>query len=66
MLYFYVYQDERQQWRWRFTSSNGEIIAIGSESYHNFGDCEHAIDLLKKNASNAVILGDVTYKKNRP
>lgn len=66
MLYFYVYQDERQEWRWRFTGSNSKIIATSSESYHNLVDCEHAIDLLKQNAANAAILGDVIYKKNRP
>jgi uncharacterized protein YegP (UPF0339 family) len=64
--YFYIYIDADEQWRWRYTASNSKIIAVSSESYHNLGDCEHAIDLIKQDGAGALILGDVMYKKNRP
>jgi len=64
--YFYVYQDADEQWRWRYTAANTKIIAVSSEAYHNLGDCEHAIELIKQGTAGAVILGDVTYKKSRP
>ena len=29
------YQDAREEWRWRRTASNGEIIGASSEGYKN-------------------------------
>lgn len=36
----------KQQWRWRATSTNGNIIAVSSESYTNHAACEHAVTLI--------------------
>jgi len=42
-------------YRWRLISDNGRIIADSAEGYHNFGDCEHGIMLVKNQAPNAII-----------
>ena len=34
-----LYLDADQQWRWRRTAANGEIIADGGEGYFNRDDC---------------------------
>lgn len=39
-----------RRWSWRLRAANNEIIAQG-ESYHNRGDCLHAIDLVKGTGS---------------
>jgi uncharacterized protein len=35
-----VYKDKRGEFRWRRTSSNGEIVGASSESYKAKKDCE--------------------------
>ena len=47
---YQMYKDKRGEWRWRFRSSNGRIIATASESYKNKADCQNSIDLLKKSS----------------
>lgn len=44
---FYVYKDVQGLWRWYLKASNGEKIAVSSESYYNKSDCLHGIDLVK-------------------
>lgn len=46
-----TYKDNAGEWRWRFKSSNGNIIAVSGEGYKNKADCEAAIDLVKGSAS---------------
>lgn len=53
---FVVYQDDDQEWRWRFRASNNDIIADSGEGYVNKQDCLHGIDLVKKEAPNAKIV----------
>ncbi|MCP5061094.1 MAG: DUF1508 domain-containing protein [Ignavibacteriae bacterium] len=48
-MYFEIYQDSSNQWRWRLKASNHEIIAQG-ESYYNKNDCLHSIELVKSTA----------------
>lgn len=43
---YYIYKDNADEWRWRLNASNGRIIAVSSESYHNKQDCLHAIGLV--------------------
>ena len=53
---FYVYRDAKKQWRWRFRASNGEIIAVSSESYVRREDCEHGIELIKREGPKAPVI----------
>lgn len=43
---FQLYQDKKDEWRWRLRATNGRIIASG-EGYHNKMDAVAAIDLVK-------------------
>lgn len=44
---YYVYKDRANQWRWRFVSTNGRIIADSAEGYVNKTDCLHGISIMK-------------------
>lgn len=44
-MYFQVYKDAANYWRWRLKSANHEIVAQG-ESYYNKQDCLHAVGLV--------------------
>lgn len=33
------YQDSRNDWRWRRTASNGQIVGASSQGYSNKPDC---------------------------
>jgi uncharacterized protein YegP (UPF0339 family) len=46
-MYYEKYLDRLYQWRWRLYAANNRIIAESGESYHNEGDCDHAIHLVK-------------------
>jgi hypothetical protein len=54
--HFKVYRDSKLEYRWRFTASNGRIIAVSSESYKNKSDCEHGIALVRRDAPSAPVL----------
>jgi uncharacterized protein YegP (UPF0339 family) len=50
------YQDASRQWRWRLDATNGQVIAVSSESYWNRSDCEAAANLaVSTNASTPVV-----------
>jgi uncharacterized protein YegP (UPF0339 family) len=55
MAKFQVYKDSQGEFRWRLRADNNEIIATSSEGYVNKSDCEHGIELLKKQAKEAEI-----------
>jgi uncharacterized protein YegP (UPF0339 family) len=59
--YFYVYRDRRREWRWRFRARNQKIIADSGEGYKNRADCEHAIELIKRQAPTAMVV----YERSR-
>ena len=61
--YFYIQKDVSNQWRWRFAATNGKTIAVSSESYHNLRDCEHSVELIKKEAPTSPVIGDSDYDK---
>jgi len=35
-----IYKDADEQWRWRRTAPNGNIIGSSSQGYSNKADCE--------------------------
>ncbi|MBO6717041.1 MAG: DUF1508 domain-containing protein [Rhizobiaceae bacterium] len=47
---FELYRDRNSEWRWRYRAGNYETIASG-ESYKNYGDAVHAINLLRRSAN---------------
>ncbi|WP_082443345.1 MULTISPECIES: YegP family protein [unclassified Sphingomonas] len=46
-MYYYLYRDNANLWRWTFVSSNGRTIAVSSESYYNKSDAQNGINLVK-------------------
>jgi uncharacterized protein YegP (UPF0339 family) len=55
MAKFELYRDKAGEYRWRFVSGNGRIIATSSEGYQKKTDCEHGIDLVKREAPPALV-----------
>jgi uncharacterized protein len=55
MARFELYRDNAGEYRWRFVSSNGRIIATSSEGYQKRGDCQDGIDLIKREGPPAPI-----------
>ncbi len=53
MAKFELYKDDSGDYRWRFISSNGRIIADSGQGYKNKADCRSGIDLIKGEASAA-------------
>lgn len=52
---FELYKDIGGEYRWRLKASNGKTIADSGEGYRNKSDCEHGINLVKRNALSAPI-----------
>lgn len=53
-MYYKVYRDTANQWRWRLYAANNKIIADSGESYYNKQDCLSGIALVKS-SSNAPV-----------
>jgi uncharacterized protein YegP (UPF0339 family) len=46
-VFFYIYRDSQNQWRWTLYAANSKKIADSGEGYWNKADCQHGIDLVK-------------------
>jgi len=44
---FALYQDGRNEWRWRLVARNGEIVAIGGEAYASKYNAIRAIETFR-------------------
>jgi uncharacterized protein YegP (UPF0339 family) len=53
---FFIYKDNKGEWRWRFRAENNKIIAVSSESYKNKSDCRHGLDIIKEEGPEASVL----------
>jgi len=51
---YWMYKDNKNEWRWRYNASNGLIISVSSESYINKADCERGIEIMKDSAKSPV------------
>ena len=51
---YWIYRDNRSEWRWTYEASNGKTIAVSSESYVRKVDCERAIEIMQASSSSAV------------
>jgi uncharacterized protein len=50
-MYFSLYRDRANQWRWTLFASNHLKIADSAEGYWNKADAQHGIDLVKSTNS---------------
>jgi uncharacterized protein YegP (UPF0339 family) len=55
MAKFVIYKDAKDEFRWRFKADNGEIIATSSEGYKAKADCQHGIDIVKRQGPSAAV-----------
>jgi uncharacterized protein len=46
-MYFYLYKDRANQWRWTLYAANNKKIADSAEAYHNKQDAQHGISLVQ-------------------
>ncbi len=50
-MFYYIYKDTANQWRWTLFAANNRKIANSGEGYFNKADCLSAIALVKGSAS---------------
>jgi uncharacterized protein YegP (UPF0339 family) len=53
-MFYVVFKDMTNQWRWHLQAANNRIIASSGEGYWNKIDCLHAIDLVKGSTNTPV------------
>lgn len=53
---YWIYRDNQNQWRWTYEASNGETIAVSSESYVRKSACQRSIEIMKQSGSSPVWL----------
>jgi len=46
-MFFYLYKDRANQWRWTLYAANNRKVADSAEAYHNRVDAIHGINLVK-------------------
>lgn len=51
---YWMYKDNRGEWRWTYEASNGKTIAVSSESYVRRADCERSIEIMKSSSNSLV------------
>jgi len=54
-MYFEMYRDARNEWRWRLKAGNHEVIAVSSEGYTSKQSCSHSIDLVKSTTASTPV-----------
>jgi uncharacterized protein YegP (UPF0339 family) len=50
-MYFVIYKDTANYWRWTLYAANHRKIADSAESYYNKADCLAGIELVKRSGS---------------
>ena len=51
---YWMYKDNRGEWRWTYHASNRLAIAVSSEGYVRRADCERSIEIMKGSFSSPV------------
>jgi uncharacterized protein YegP (UPF0339 family) len=49
-MHFFVYKDQRFEWRWRLVAGNNRIIADSGEGYINRQDCVRILNMFAGDA----------------
>jgi uncharacterized protein YegP (UPF0339 family) len=58
---YYVYRDNRGEYRWTYEASNGKTIAVSSEGYVAKSDCVNGINLMNASYANPVFDSTSAY-----
>jgi uncharacterized protein YegP (UPF0339 family) len=51
MLKFEVYQDAKEQYRWRLKAANGKVLATPGQGYKAKRDCLNGVERIKNDAT---------------
>jgi len=51
---YWLYKDNRGEYRWTYEASNGLTIAVSSEGYKKRSDCERGIEIMKASHNSPV------------
>lgn len=51
---YWMYKDNRGEWRWTYEASNGKTISVSSEGYVRRADCERSIEIMKASGSSPI------------
>lgn len=51
---YWMYKDNRGEWRWSYDASNGRTISVSSEGYVNRADCARSIEIMKGSGTSPV------------
>ncbi|MFD0965453.1 YegP family protein [Seminibacterium arietis] len=54
-MYFEIYKDARNEFRWRLKAGNHQIIATGGEGYSSKQACQKGIEAVKKITSDTEV-----------
>lgn len=52
---FQIYQDAKNEWRWRLIAANNRTIADSGEGYENKADCIHGVHLVQGSAKAEIV-----------
>jgi len=52
---FHIYQDHKNEWRWRLKAANGKVLADSGEGYNTKQACKDGVDLVKGSATAVVV-----------
>lgn len=55
-----IYQDKKNEWRWRLTAANGRIVAESGEGYKNRADALKIVNKYFKKSE----IRDVTFEES--
>ncbi len=58
---FYIYRDNRGEFRWTYEASNGRTISVSSEGYVAKADCVRSIDIMKASYASPVFDSTSAY-----
>jgi len=53
-MFYLIYKDVQNQWRWRLYAANNRIIANSGDGYHDKKACLLAISLVKGSANSPI------------
>jgi uncharacterized protein YegP (UPF0339 family) len=51
---YWMYKDNRNEWRWSYEATNAKTISVSSEGYKNRADCERSIEIMKNSKNSPV------------
>ena len=55
-MYFQIYKDGAEEWRWRAKAANHVTIGDSGEGYVNKADCFNGINIIKSEAAAATVV----------